>query len=494
MVNLVIRDLSGFDSLNFDMMVYVDPACGGSDYVTGNVYFDLNGNATRDAGEAPVPHANLDFSPLGGVYTGAISGDFGQYLPAGSYTLTLNPPSAVWSVTEPAAGSYALSLTGSGATFGGNDFGIYAASPVNDLEAKLYLPLFAPGFNKPMDVTIFNRGSTILNGSIDLALDPNVTYVSSSVTGVWFSGISTVVMPGVYSSGTHTVSWNFTDFPPMSHITVRAIGNVPVSTPLGTSMTLTATANPVAGDATPADNVHLRSGIIVGSFDPNQKRADPAGAGATGGVAPGTRMNYTIDFQNTGTLYATNVMLKDTLDADLDLSTFRFNGASHGHSYWIEGNILTVMYADIMLPDSNTNEPLSHGYFMYSVDHKAGLPLGTELRNKAAIYFDFNAPVITNETLNTLEIVTATGSPLATSDVLVYPNPMQDQARFEVPTAGNDVLEFVLVDIHGREMQHLKDVKTNAFTLSRKGLAAGIYFYTIEAASGKRWNGKIVFN
>jgi hypothetical protein len=52
--------------------------------------------------------------------------------------------------------------------------------------------------------------------------------------------------------------------------------------------------------------------------------------------------------------------------------------------------------------DSFTNERGSHGFFKYSIKLKDSIVTNTVVVNKAAIYFDFNAPIITNITSHTI--------------------------------------------------------------------------------------------
>lgn len=52
------------------------------------------------------------------------------------------------------------------------------------------------------------------------------------------------------------------------------------------------------------------------------------------------------------------------------------------------------------MPDSNINEPLSHGFLSFRVKVNSTVSLFDTVSNKASIYFDFNLPVVTN-TVNT---------------------------------------------------------------------------------------------
>ncbi|MEM8585948.1 MAG: hypothetical protein AAGF87_16845, partial [Bacteroidota bacterium] len=69
--------------------------------------------------------------------------------------------------------------------------------------------------------------------------------------------------------------------------------------------------------------------VNTGAFDPNDKTAVPVGYGPDHFIEPDNSIDYLIRFQNTGTDTAFNVRLVDTLDTDLDLSTFEVLSASH---------------------------------------------------------------------------------------------------------------------------------------------------------------------
>ena len=62
--------------------------------------------------------------------------------------------------------------------------------------------------------------------------------------------------------------------------------------------------------------------FIVDSYDPNDKLAIPVGKGANFQILPNQELEYTIRFQNTGTDTAYTVRIVDTLDIDLDISSF----------------------------------------------------------------------------------------------------------------------------------------------------------------------------
>ena len=63
---------------------------------------------------------------------------------------------------------------------------------------------------------------------------------------------------------------------------------------------------------------------------------------------------------------------------------------------------LNFIFDNIHLPDSTTNEAGSHGYVIFEIKPLAQLPVGTGIGTGAAIYFDYNAPVLTNVVSNTI--------------------------------------------------------------------------------------------
>jgi len=147
-------------------------------------------------------------------------------------------------------------------------------------------------------------------------------------------------------------------------------------------------------------------GIVRASFDPNDKQVFPNGIGNTYDILSNGKLKYVVNFQNTGSDTAFNIVIIDTLDENLNLFTFEPTVASHSYICTILGKgVVRWEFKDILLPDSNTNEPLSHGFLTFEIEQKPDLPVGTLIQNQAAIYFDFNVPVITNLVWNTISTI-----------------------------------------------------------------------------------------
>lgn len=139
----------------------------------------------------------------------------------------------------------------------------------------------------------------------------------------------------------------------------------------------------------------------IGSFDPNDKQASPSGYGTNHYIEQNIDIDYHIRFQNVGTDTAFKVVIRDTLSPHLDASTIRPTVSSFPYDFEIENNnVIIFTFHDIQLVDSTTNEPGSHGFVKFTIAQQDSLPLGTMIYNRAAIFFDYNYPVITNTTFH----------------------------------------------------------------------------------------------
>lgn len=243
---------------------------------------------------------------------------------------------------------------------------------------------------------------------------------------------------------------------------------------------------------------------VIGSFDPNEKYASPAGFGNTHIIEPGQRIRYSIHFQNTGTDTAFKVVLIDTLAPELDPGSLVIHGASHPYTFDMSGvgrPILTFTFDPIFLPDSNVNVEESMGYVSFSVQPYADLPLGTMVNNQAEIYFDFNPPIATSTIFHTIDNLplyampsiisfpqdsisdTTTTSivlPLKKSDFEIYPNPNSGRFLIRIAPELRHIPEKVeIVSIQGKVIREIFGPQLSAsgdMQLDLSSLPQGIYF------------------
>lgn len=234
-----------------------------------------------------------------------------------------------------------------------------------------------------------------------------------------------------------------------------------------------------------------------GAFDPNDKRAFPKGYGEENYIEANTDIDYHIRFQNTGTDTAFTVVIRDPIAETLDLSTLKVGSSSHPYRVAIEPDRVLVFYFEnILLPDSTTNEPASHGFVQFKISQSQDLSPGTEILNKAAIYFDFNEPIFTNGVVLRIEedfILVSIEEPSVAepASVQVFPNPFREATLIEVPSLLNRAVTLKLFDLSGRLIRE-ETYPTGRFQLERKQLPEGMYLFQLSSRDGFVHTGKIV--
>ncbi len=236
-------------------------------------------------------------------------------------------------------------------------------------------------------------------------------------------------------------------------------------------------------DSSPNFDIECRQNI--GSYDPNAKSALPQGYGEDRRIAPGTTIDYLIQFQNVGTDTAFRVVIRDTLSPWLDPETLRMGIASHDYTWKIvNNNTLKIVFEPIALPDSSVNEAGSNGFVKFSAKLKNNTPIGATINNRAGIYFDFNTPVITNTVSHTVGIewlVNAIGEPAHTAGragLHIYPNPMSENAQIGWSDGAVTSGELRLFDLNGRCRWRRNDVAL-PYSFANPGLPPGYYIVVL---------------
>ena len=388
--------------------------------IRGYVY-DVSATGTCTPGLA-LPYEMVRLQPLGlttftnsnGRYTFNVS-------TAGTYTVEyINTSPLTTTVVCPVGGTATVNATGSGYYY--NNFYL-TNPPVQDLNIDLWdYSNATPGFGYYTRIKYCNRGNTIMNGTVEY--DYNSLLGFESITG-WGSTLTFHDIAG------HKFYWSFSNLNPGACRYLDVKFTVPTNATLGTGLLGTADILPLTGDATPADNTDGEYTTIVGSWDPNDKQVEPyhTGDAWNGGIIYTTdeELEYTIRFQNTGTAPAHVVVIRDTLDVNLLPETVREIDTKHNADVTLEnGNILVFTFNNIYLPDSTTDFEASMGFVKFKINRIAGLPVGTQIENTAAIYFDYNAPVITNTPISVIDeytsVVDVDGN---TFTVETMPNPFE---------------------------------------------------------------------
>jgi len=225
------------------------------------------------------------------------------------------------------------------------------------------------------------------------------------------------------------------------------------------------------------------------------KRGHPKGYDVPNYVSPETDLDYLIRFVNLESDTVQNIIVRDTLSVALDPATVYPGASSHNYDFTVYANGIvefTLSNANLA-PDSSANE----GYVSFRVAQKDSLPCGTEILNRAAIYFDFNAPILSSQTRHTVcefdsFVVVQTINILQPgATVKVFPNPFVDGATVQITGVDAKAYGFEIYDQQGKLL--FNRVYTHPeFRIHRFQLPAGILFYRLTADGKPVASGKLV--
>lgn len=225
--------------------------------------------------------------------------------------------------------------------------------------------------------------------------------------------------------------------------------------------------------------------LTTSSYDPNIKSSVPVGIGEFNHIAPSGMIEYYIQFQNTGSDTAFTVVLRDTLDQNLNLYSVNPGVASHPYQFEVTGDrVLKWTFNNILLPDSATNPEGSNGFATFKVNQENELPEGTGIQNAVAIYFDFNEPIITNTVnltvfydINVLSVHDVAGKNKR-YEARIFPNPAEN--NFQISIDGfSDWAEISIMRINGQVVSRSRQyLDQNVSIMS--SLPTGIYIIRIE--------------
>lgn len=443
------------------------------DTIQGQVFIDDNGNCIMDGSEQVIPNLRIELNPGGAAYTD-VMGNYSFIVSTGNYDVSTSLPYVFQSIDCPASGQYNIQFNSLGQKSDTNDFAIKLIS-YQDFSSSIYCGIARPGFTQNISFTISNDGSVKSDGLVAFTLDNFAEFISST---------NNTPSPDSIDVNSNTIFWSFDSLSFLETQTFTFIVSLdpPPFLQIGDTLFNSLTIISPSGDTVVTNNISDCTNIVTGAYDPNDKAVTPSGEGPEGNITQkDTMMYYRIRFQNTGNDTAFTVIIRDTLDANLDWSSFKKGTSSHSYTvHFEEDDILVFTFNNILLPDSNVNEPASHGHVTFYMEHNGILPLGAEIENRAAIYFDFNPPIITNTVVN--KIYKPVGvEELSSLNVNLYPNPTENQI---IVDAGQENIKRLTVnDISGKQLVDVQSINTQKHQLNL-GLDAGIYLVQVYTAKG----------
>ena len=447
---------------------------GGVSGISGMVYYDANNNNLFDSNEQKLPNQIINVTST--VYN-SITNSLGNYqcpvLNTGSYSAKLIQNSPYINNVNP--DSIVFNISSSSSVLQNQNFGLQLQSNINDISIDLTaMSAPRPGFQYTCNLTVSNVGSLpSTNILAKLKYDNNLIFDSTSYPFLSHIGDSII--------------WAIDSLNLFENKSIRVYFTVPANVSLlGSSLQNIGHVLDQNIDIDTNNNSYTFQDIVIGAYDPNDKHGVPLGDGTLGEIPSNTpEIIYTIRFQNTGTAEAVNVLLKDTISGNLDLTSIRMISSSHPYSAQINnGGVLWWNFNNINLPDSNSNEPGSQGYIKYAIKLKDNLNNGTQIKNRAHIYFDFNPAIVTNQSLHTInDLITSKGINLENNQInyALYPNPANDALNIATVLQNGHHYALNIFDVCGKQVYTNSSIGQNNYKLNMNQLVDGIYYFQFKS-------------
>ena len=443
--------------------------------VRGQVFFDTDQNGTKaPTGEPDLPGEKIKLEPSELTTYSTIGGQYAFYPPLGNYEINFQPD-APYVPTSPTQ----LNLLMGNSDQSGFDFGTWSNDPSGSISVDLTSSIARCNETTTLWITVTNHGLFPANGTVELTMYPTLDFLSANQTPLSIQG--------------NTITWEYQDLKPFDYDPIKVELQSPGVDAVGDLIEFNVTATRTENGQTSQTATDYTNTEVRCSFDPNDKKSEATGDYLGHLSLLTDPLDFTIRFQNKGNDTAFVVVIRDTLDADLDPTSFELISFSHPVRPTLSADgVLTFVFENINLLWEAFDEPASHGYVKFRIAPRQNLPDPTNIENTAHIYFDFNPAIVTNTTENTLVEtlpITHTGDvETLTSEIIIYPNPTSNGfwAEWESPLSGQ--WNASVFDATGR----LYFSKT--FTEKKAwigDLKAGFYVIVFEN-NGKRVSKKLV--
>jgi len=443
----------------------------GGDYYTvegqNKIDANLNGCDVND-----YPYSNLKFNisstSNNWTYYADASGNYSIPLSEGSHVISTELLNSEYFTISP--NSVLVDFPTDTSPYA-QDFCIIPNGVYNDLEVVMFpVTESIPGFDAIYKLKYKNNGNTLMSGSVELDYNFDSDYLQ------FVSAI-----PVNDNEVNNILSWNFSDLAPTESREIFVTFNLNSPTdpifPLDNADILhyITGINPINSDETPYDNIFHLVLQVVNSYDPNDIRCLEGETILPDDV--GKYVHYLIRFENLGTANATNIVVKNTIDVSkFDLNTLVPLDGSHNYVTRINANNdVEFIFEDIQLPFDDAN---NDGYLVYKIKTQESLVLGDEFTNQAEIYFDFNAPIITNNYITEITEDNLSVNDFNITDIRIYPNPVKDVLTIK---ASFSINEINIYDIEGRKV--LQTVQNEINQIDMSALDTGIYFLNLISDS-----------
>ncbi len=453
--------------INFGLSCEVNSYC---DLLPGGVYYLISHSAHFDADNDGCDDADPFFSKVWVAITGA-----------GNPTLDYGAQGGISHSIGVNAGSYSVvPILENPSYFNVNPSNVDVQFPVNSSPfeidfcvtpngvkhdvgvAILPVSVAIPGYAAQYRIVCRNQGNQPASGSLSFHYPEGLSLTNA--------GGGTVTMNGLefeYTDQSVGATWVYD----LTFIVNNGFGMPPVEE--ADVLDFSTIISCVGQDENPDDNTFTLQQTVVTSFDPNDKTClegntlDPSMAGKY--------VHYLIRFENTGTANAQNIVVKDVIDTTkFDVSSLIPLDGSHPFQTRItSNNKVEFIFENIQLPFDDAH---NDGFVAFKIKTKSTLIAGDTFSNAANIYFDYNAPIVTNTATTTLQALGASDFDFDRY-LTIWPNPASDILHIE---GASGVRSAQVYDLSGRLVTSFLHAKEMDLTQ----LEAGTYLLRVHTEKG----------
>jgi uncharacterized repeat protein (TIGR01451 family) len=433
-------------------------------HVLAVVFYDENQNSKFDPGEHLQQDGSVEVFPSKQYLLYNNASGILAILKTGKYQIEFNPSSLPnWHLTT---GTSLFDVDVNTKNFADTIyFGVAPDVYFSDLTTNIYSPPLRCNETIKFSVFVKNQGSRIENGILWFTVDERLSTLN------FLDKPDTIISPNNYG-------WYYSDLYPgegrMKCVKIKIPGIDVIMA--GELIHFKSYIEEPDNTFTLKSNVFYYDPPQRCSVDPNDKMVNPMRANSY--TLFDEDLIYTIRFQNTGNDLAYRVVIRDTLDAKLDGSSFQVLNSSHPDQLVTEltdNSIVTFSFENIRLPYEKQDKDGSNGFVCYKIKSIANVPEQSQIQNTASIYFDYNPSIRTNTTQSILVEKLPTANSQFQEDMLgikLFPNPATNYLRMTSDV--NKPINYVLFTSEG------KKIKQGQFTgkcqLNLESIQTGIYF------------------
>ena len=361
-------------------------------YITGQVFLDINNNNVKDADEPGVDSVRVRSIQAGNeVVSRCINGQyFNNVTDTGTYITSLMLEGYADYTVSPASQS---SVFVDGKRLDTINFAVHTTPGIRDCDITMLA--FTPAkyaATVKYKITLTNRGAeTVFNKQVMFIKDHHLDTLQ--------------IVPAASIAAGDTIYWSIDNLLPGKSTTMFVTLQVGEPVP-GDSFALITSAAYFYDeeDIDPADNETTLIQNILADYCTNCKEEVHNGFISMADVRNQNDLVYTIRFQNPWYVTENEIIIKDTLPANVDWKSFEIIDASHPYILKIKNN----QYIDwelpkMNMPDTFHNGSYAAGYITYKVKPAAGLQPGDSIVNTAFLSLDHPAGI--PEEVSTFTIV-----------------------------------------------------------------------------------------